>query len=111
MYGTAVLPMLEEIAGIKKSSYISKTIKTSRRYGVYYPDFMKPKNHDFDKLTEAEMQALRLLCADKSNSEIGEILNIRLATVKSHVSHILQKLGVSRRGEAKTAANRLNILN
>ena len=96
--------------GHKKSSYISKTIKTSRRYGVYYPDFMKPKNHDFDKLTEAEMQVLRLLCADKSNSEIGEILNIRLATVKSRVSHILQKLGVSRRGEAKTAANRLNIL-
>ncbi len=53
---------------------------------------------------------LRLLCSDKSNSEIGEILDIRLATVKSHVSHILQKLGVSRRSEAKTTAEKLHII-
>ena len=53
---------------------------------------------------------LHLLCADKSNSEIGEILGIRLATVKSHVSHILQKLGASRRSEAKTIAEKLHII-
>ena len=56
------------------------------------------------------MQFLRLVCADKSNSEIGEILDIRLATVKSHVSHILQKLGATRRSEAKTIAERLHII-
>ncbi|HIY16662.1 MAG TPA: LuxR C-terminal-related transcriptional regulator [Candidatus Intestinimonas stercorigallinarum] len=52
---------------------------------------------------------LRLLCADKSNAEIGEILGIRLPTVKVHVSHILEKLGVKRRTEAKTAAQRLHL--
>ena len=61
-------------------------------------------------LSAAELQVLRLICADKSNAEIGEILDIRLATVKTHVSHILQKLGVSRRSEAKTAAARLRLL-
>ena len=50
------------------------------------------------------------MCADKSNAEIGAILNIKLATVKTHVSHILDKLGVSRRGEAKTAAQKLWLL-
>ena len=36
--------------------------------------------------------------------QIGQILDIKLATVKTHVSHILQKLGVKRRSEAKTVA-------
>ena len=84
--------------------------KAARAQAVYYPDFLKPKKTSAEKLTEAEMQVLRLVCADKSNSEIGEILDIRLATVKSHVSHILQKLGVTRRSEAKTIAERLHII-
>lgn len=49
----------------------------------------------------------RLICADKSNAEIGEILNIRVSTVKSHVSSVLSKLGVNRRSEARTAAKKL----
>lgn len=44
------------------------------------------------------------MCADKSNAEIGQIMDVKLTTVKTHVSHILDKLGVSRRSEAKTAA-------
>ena len=60
-----------------------------------------------EALTAAEMQVLRLICADKSNAEIGEILNIRVSTVKSHVSSVLSKLGVNRRSEARTAAKKL----
>ena len=81
-----------------------------RSQTVYYPNFLKPKNDSVEKLTEAELQVLRLLCADKSNAEIGEILDIKLATVKSHVSHILQKLGVNRRSEAKTTAEKLKLI-
>ena len=58
-------------------------------------------------LTAAELQVLRLMCADKSNAEIGQIMDVKLTTVKTHVSHILDKLGVSRRSEAKTAAKKL----
>ena len=60
-----------------------------------------------EALTAAEMQVLRLICADKSNAEIGEILNIRVSTVKSHVSSVLSKLGVNRRSEDRTAAKKL----
>ena len=60
-----------------------------------------------EPLTAAEMQVLRLICADKSNAEIGEILSIRVSTVKSHVSSVLSKLDVKRRAEAKTAAKKL----
>lgn len=109
-YGAAVLPLLGECAEKNSSDFLQKLIKAARNQAVYYPDFLKPRNSYFEKLTEAEMQVLRLVCADKSNSEIGEILDIRLATVKSHVSHILQKLGVSRRSEAKTTAEKLHII-
>lgn len=60
-----------------------------------------------EALTAAEMQVLRLICADKSNAEIGEILSIRVSTVKSHVSSVLSKLGVNRRSESRTAAKKL----
>ena len=60
-----------------------------------------------EPLTAAEMQVLRLICADKSNAEIEEILNIRVSTDKSHVSSVLSKLGVNRRSEARTAAKKL----
>ena len=53
---------------------------------------------------------LKLMCENLSNQEIGEILNIKLPTVKTHVSHILQKLGVSRRSEAREAAERLRLI-
>ena len=50
---------------------------------------------------------LRFICADKSNAEIAQIMNRKLPTVKTHVSHVLEKLGVKRRSEAKTAAKKL----
>ncbi len=110
-YGAALLPLADEyFKGEKTSKFITRLIKAMRNRTVYYPDFMKPQNSPVEKLTEAELQVLRLLCADKSNAEIGEILNIKLATVKSHVSHILQKLGVNRRSEAKTIAERLKLI-
>ena len=43
-------------------------------------------------------------------SEIGQIMDIKLPTVKTHVSHILDKLDVRRRSEAKTAAKRLRLI-
>lgn len=53
---------------------------------------------------------LRLICANKSNAEIGEILDIKLSTVKTHVSSILRKLGIQRRSEAKETAERLHLI-
>ena len=51
-----------------------------------------------------------LLCANKSNDEIARIMDVKLPTVKTHVWHILTKLNVSRRSEAKTAAKRLRLI-
>ena len=49
-------------------------------------------------------------CADKSNAEIAQIMDVKLPTVKTHASHILDKLDVKRQAEAKTAAKKLRLI-
>lgn len=79
----------------------------ARVQAARYPYFLVPPLPPGEEMTATELQVLRLMCADKSNAEIGRILDVKLPTVKTHVSHILTKLNVSRRSEAKTAARRL----
>jgi DNA-binding NarL/FixJ family response regulator len=55
-------------------------------------------------LTPREMDVLRTLSMGKSNKEIGVAFNISEATVKVHVTHILEKLKVTGRTEAISAA-------
>ena len=48
-------------------------------------------------LTSREMEVVELLGCGRTNREIGECLNIGLATVKTHLIHIFEKLGVETR--------------
>ena len=75
--------------------------------GIWMPQKVGAKlakrvsDHD---LTPREREVLRVLAVGKSNKEIGAIFNISEATVKVHVTHILEKLHVSSRGEAVNVA-------
>lgn len=51
-------------------------------------------------VTRREAQVLDLIAAGLSNREIAAYMNIELCTVKNHVHHLLEKLGVNSRGEA-----------
>jgi DNA-binding NarL/FixJ family response regulator len=53
-----------------------------------------------DRLTEREREVLVAIAAGSSNIEIAEILFVGAATIKSHVSSILTKLGLSNRAQA-----------
>ncbi|WP_027084610.1 response regulator [Cohnella panacarvi] len=53
-----------------------------------------------NQLTPRELDVLRLIASGKSNKEISESLVITEKTVKTHVSHLLDKLGFSDRTQA-----------
>ena len=51
-------------------------------------------------LTRRESEVLELIGRGLSNKEIGKELCLSVATVKHHVHHVLEKLGLSRRAQA-----------
>ena len=59
--------------------------------------------------TDRERDVLALLAAGKSNPEIARVLFISAKTASVHVSSIMAKLGVRRRGEAAAVAHRLGV--
>ena len=60
-------------------------------------------------LTEREREVLALIIEGLNNTQIAGKLNVSQSTVKSHVSNILAKLGVTSRTEAATLALRNGI--
>lgn len=63
-----------------------------------------------DDLTEREREVLALLVEGLTNPEIADRLYISDSTVKTHVSNILSKLGVSTRTEAASLALQRGLL-
>jgi len=54
-------------------------------------------NQALGKLTRRERQVLGLIAQGKTNREIAALLVTSQGTVKTHVTHIFRKLGVSDR--------------
>jgi DNA-binding NarL/FixJ family response regulator len=57
-----------------------------------------------DELTDREREILRLIAQGNSNAELAQQLYLSEATIKTHVSAILRKLGVRDRVQAVIAA-------
>lgn len=65
---------------------------------------------ELQRLSRRERQALALLCDGASNARIAWDLGISEKTVRNHVSHLYQKLGVRSRAEAITYAARHGLI-
>ncbi len=63
-----------------------------------------------DALTEREIDVLKLVAAGNANKQIADQLSIGEATVKSHVSNILSKLGANDRSHAVTIGLKRGII-
>lgn len=63
-----------------------------------------------DELTERELDVLKCIGEGMTNQQISEELFIGVKTVKTHVSNILGKLGLSDRTQAAVYANRNGLI-
>lgn len=61
-------------------------------------------------LTDREAEVFRLIARGLSNSEIGDELFISETTVKTHITHILQKLQLRDRVQAVVLAHEMGLL-
>ena len=62
------------------------------------------------QLTPRELATLRLLADGKANKEIASELGISERTVKTHLGHLFEKLGVASRTEAVKIATRRGLV-
>jgi DNA-binding NarL/FixJ family response regulator len=63
-----------------------------------------------DELTPRELEVLELIAQGMRNREIARAIGRTEATVKMHLKHVMQKLGVDDRTEAVTLALRRGII-
>lgn len=62
-----------------------------------------------DILSEREQEIVRLVAAGLSNQKIAKTLFVSIDTVKTHVRHIMAKMGVNNRTEAAVKAIKLGL--
>ena len=62
------------------------------------------------QLTPRELATLRLLADGRANKEIATALGISERTVKTHLGHLFEKLGVTSRTEAVKVASRRGLV-
>ncbi|MGI8506375.1 MAG: response regulator [Solirubrobacteraceae bacterium] len=69
-----------------------------------------PRAADGEHLTRREREVLELIAGGRSNKRIARELGIAEKTVKTHVGHVLAKLGVSDRTQAALLAVRSGLV-
>ena len=69
-----------------------------------------PEQPLVEPLSERELEVLYWIARGDSNQQIADVLVIALDTVKRHVTHIFEKLGVNNRVQAVARARALGLL-
>lgn len=80
-----------------------------RLWPVEADDATLARRAALDRLTDRELDVLRLLAAGRTNAEIGGALHLTEATVKGYVSRVLDKLGCANRSQAGLLAQAAGI--
>ncbi len=82
----------------------SVTRRLIERFAKQPPPSAAASAESIETLTDREVEVLRLVARGQSNAAIAETLTISEPTVKTHVGHLLGKLGAQNRAQAVVAA-------
>lgn len=69
----------------------------------------QPGGGALDCLSQREREVLQLIGEGYTNREIADVLNVTVKTVEAHITRIIQKLGIRRRGDLIRFAVRAGI--
>ncbi|MEJ7537254.1 response regulator [Staphylococcus hominis] len=95
-----------EIKDVEPQKLIATITKVLNNEKIIHPkaknviDAMHEKPHFNNKLSKREMEVLKEIVKGKTNKDIAKSLFVSEKTVKTHVSHIFNKLQVSDRTQA-----------
>ncbi|MCP3951656.1 MAG: hypothetical protein GY697_05475 [Desulfobacterales bacterium] len=107
LYQSATYPVLDRNGKLQSTFSLEVT---SRNPGPDPANPEAPLAGIETDLTDREIEVLRLMAEGATNTEIAVILSISPHTVKSHVVHIFNKLGVNDRTQAAVWATRHGIV-
>ena len=99
----------EELAEAIRAAHAGRTTLSPEAAQSLVQSVIQPPNPGFD-LTDREREVLTLMIEGLNNTQIAGSLSVSPSTIKSHVSNILSKLGVTSRTEAVTLALRNHII-
>ena len=102
----------------RREQIVDAVLACSRGENVVPPDIASGlvseirlrKQDDTPALTPREQEILHLIAAGKTLPEIARELFLGLTTVKTHVQHLYEKLGVSDRAAAVASAMRRGLI-
>ncbi len=102
----------EDLVSAIRAAYAGNALVEPKMTKRLLDEFARRPDHaapvqipaQFSELTEREVDVLREMVRGRSNAEIGERLFISETTVKTHVNHILNKLGARDRIQAVVMA-------
>ncbi|MGH1489720.1 MAG: response regulator [Acidimicrobiales bacterium] len=86
-------------AAIRGDALISPSITVRLLGNLAGTNLPEPAKQPAEPLSEREEEVLKLVATGKTNSEIADTLYISLATAKTHLNHLSNKIGARNRVE------------